>query len=96
MRARPTVAAGLARPARLRKALYLPALTALRYNPATAALRQRLRARGKPPMLIVGVAMRHLIHLGFGVLKTRSRLCSAPSQGLAPQNGIFVAGLSAR
>lgn len=57
-------------PARLRKALYLPALAALRYNPAIAALRERLRTRGKPPMLIVGAAMRHLVHLAFGVLKS--------------------------
>ncbi|MGE0447114.1 MAG: IS110 family transposase [Vicinamibacterales bacterium] len=57
-------------PARLRKALYLPALSALRFNPAITALRQRLRDRGKPPMVIVGAAMRHLVHLAFGVLKS--------------------------
>ena len=53
---------------RLRKALYFPALTALRVNPTIQALRGRLRAAGKPPMVIVGAAMRKLIHLAYGVL----------------------------
>jgi len=57
-------------PSRLRKALYFPALTALRCNPALQALRSRLRAAGKPPMVIVGAAMRKLVHLAFGVLKS--------------------------
>jgi transposase len=57
-------------PGRLRKALYFPALAALRFNPTIRALRTRLRAAGKPPMVIVGAAMRKLIHLAFGVLKS--------------------------
>jgi transposase len=57
-------------PGRLRKALYFPALTALRFNPTLRALQARLRAAGKPPMVIVGAAMRKLIHLAFGVLKS--------------------------
>lgn len=57
-------------PGRLRKALYFPALTALRFNPTLRALHARLRAAGKPPMVIVGAAMRKLIHLAFGVLKS--------------------------
>lgn len=55
---------------RLRKALYFPALTALRVNPTLQPLRQRLRAAGKPAMVIVGAAMRKLIHLAFAVLKS--------------------------
>ena len=58
-------------PGRLRKALYLPALAALRYNPTIRALRGRLAAHGKPPMVIVGAAMRKLIHLAFGVLRSQ-------------------------
>jgi transposase len=54
----------------LRKALYFPALAALRHNPIVQALRERLRARGKHRMVIVGAAMRKLVHLAFGVLKT--------------------------
>ena len=57
-------------PGRLRKALYFPALTALRWNPTIRAVRARLQAAGKPPMVIVGAAMRKLIHLAYGVLKT--------------------------
>ena len=57
-------------PGRLRKALYFPAVTALRWNPTIRALRERLQAKGKQPMVIIGAAMRKLIHLAYGVLKT--------------------------
>lgn len=57
-------------PGRLRKALYFPALTALRWNPSIRAVRERLHAAGKPKMVIVGAAMRKLIHIAFGVLKS--------------------------
>lgn len=57
-------------PARLRKALYFPAMAAIRFNPSLQPLAQRLREAGKPPMLIIGAAMRKLIHLAFGVLKS--------------------------
>ena len=56
--------------AALRKALYFPALTAIRWNPIIQALRARLIARGKHRMVIIGAAMRKLVHLAFGVLKT--------------------------
>jgi len=55
---------------RLRRALYMPAVSALRHNPLIRALRERLLAAGKPKMLVVGAAMRKLLHLCFGVLKT--------------------------
>lgn len=57
-------------PGRLRKALYFPALAALRFNPTIRTVRGRLRAAGKPPMVIIGAAMRKLIHLAYGVLKS--------------------------
>jgi transposase len=57
--------------ATLRAALYLPALAALRWNPLVAALRQRLKDQGRlKPKQIVAAAMRKLLHLCFGVLKT--------------------------
>jgi transposase len=57
--------------ATLRAALYFPALAALRWNPLVAALRQRLKDQGRlKPKQIVGAAMRKLLHLCFGVLKT--------------------------
>lgn len=57
-------------PGRLRKALYFPAIAALRWNPTIRAVRARLHAAGKPPMVIIGAAMRKLIHLAYGVLKS--------------------------
>ncbi len=58
--------------AALRKALYYPALTALRHNPIIKAMRERLVNRGKHRMVIVGAAMRKLVHLAYGVLKTET------------------------
>ena len=55
---------------RLRKALYFPALAALRFNPAIADLRARLLLAGKVKKLIVGAAMRKLLQIAFGVLKS--------------------------
>lgn len=54
----------------LRKHLYMPALAAYRWNPAIKALRQRLLAKGKHKMVIVGAAMRKLLHIVYGVLKS--------------------------
>jgi transposase len=54
----------------LRKALFYPALVALRHNPIIAAFGQRLRAKGKHKMVVIAAAMRKLAHLAFGVIKT--------------------------
>lgn len=56
--------------ARLRKALYFPAITALRCSPFFQAWAEGLRQRGKSKMSVIGAAMRKLIHLAYGVLKT--------------------------
>lgn len=58
-------------PGRLRKALYFPAIAALRCNPTFQAFRARLRAKGKVPLVIIGAAMRKLIHIAYGVLKSQ-------------------------
>jgi transposase len=55
---------------RLRKALYFPAISALKYNPSIRRMGERLRLRGKCPMQVIGAAMRKLIHLAYGVLKS--------------------------
>lgn len=55
----------------LRSAFYMPALAAHRYNPIIADMVERLTARGKSKMTIVGAVMRKLLHLAYGVLKTR-------------------------
>lgn len=54
----------------LRKALYMPALVAGRYNPCIKAFRDRLKAQGKNGKLIVCAAMRKLLVLAYGVLKS--------------------------
>jgi len=55
----------------LRAALYMPAMSAMRYNPAIVALVARLKSRGRlKPKQIVVAAMRKLLVLCFGVLKT--------------------------
>lgn len=56
--------------ARLRKALYFPAITALRCSPLFQAWAKGLRERGKCKMSVIGAAMRKLIHLAYGVLKS--------------------------
>jgi transposase len=56
----------------LRRALYLPALAAFRFNPLVKALRERLEEPGRlRPQQIAAAAMRKLLHLCSGVLKTR-------------------------
>jgi transposase len=55
----------------LRKAFFMPALVALRYNPIVVEMKRRLTEAGKPKMLIVGAAMRKLIHIIYGVLKNK-------------------------
>jgi transposase len=71
---------------RLRKALYFPALAALRFNPAIAALRARLLAAGKVKKLIVGAAMRKLLQIAFGVLKSGKPFDAAICMAGAEQN----------
>lgn len=56
--------------ARLRKALYMPALVSIRYNPLMITFYQRLKEKGKNGKVIVCAIMRKLVHLIFGVLKS--------------------------
>lgn len=56
--------------ARLRHALYMPAVVAWRFNPLIRIFCQRLKERGKSNMAIIGAAMRKLVHIAYGVLKS--------------------------
>jgi transposase len=56
--------------ARLRKALYMPALSAMRFNPVLKTFAARLHARGKVQMIIVAAVMRKLLVLAYGVIKS--------------------------
>lgn len=58
-------------PPRIRAVLYMAAVVATRCNPHVKAVYDRLLARGKSKMSALGAAMRKLVHLCFGVLKTR-------------------------
>jgi transposase len=55
---------------RIRRALYFPAMSAMQHNPLVKALVKRLREQGKKGKLVVGAAMRKLLHLAYGVLKS--------------------------
>ena len=55
---------------RLRSALYMPAVASLRYNPIIVQFAQRLRQKGKRKMTIVAAAMRKLLVLAYGILKS--------------------------
>jgi transposase len=57
--------------ARLRTALYLPALCGWRFNAVLRAFAARLLANGKKKMQVVGALMHKLLALACGVLKTR-------------------------
>lgn len=55
----------------LKTSLFFPALTAIRHNPIIQALAERLRLKGKEKMVIVGAAMRKLLQLAYGILKSQ-------------------------
>lgn len=55
---------------RLRSYLYMPALVAIRHNPTVRTFYERLVAAGKPSMVAVVAAMRKLLHIVYGVLKS--------------------------
>ncbi len=58
--------------ARLRMALWMPVLGAVRRNPWLRAFYERLRAAGKPPKLALVAAMRKLLHAVYSVAKNRT------------------------
>ena len=56
--------------ARLRKALYFPAIVAIQHNPLISAFARQLRMRGKHNMTIIVAVMRKLVHFIYGVLRS--------------------------
>jgi transposase len=56
--------------ARLRRALYFPAITALRCSPFFQAWAEGLLKRGKSKMSVICAVMRKLVHIAYGVLKS--------------------------
>jgi transposase len=57
---------------RLRKALFLPTQTAVRFNPLLKGFFDRLVTAGKPRMQAIGACMRKLVMIAYGVLKNRA------------------------
>jgi transposase len=56
----------------LREAFYMPAVCVMRgHNPLLQPLVARMRADGRKPIVIIGAVMRKLLHIAYGVLKTR-------------------------
>lgn len=56
--------------AEMRRTLYMPALVALRHNPAVKIFAERLKATGLAPKAVVGACMHKLAMLIFGVLRS--------------------------
>lgn len=54
----------------IRAGLFMPILSAIRFNPHIRALAQRLKAEGRHKMVINGAAMRKMLHIVYGVLKS--------------------------
>lgn len=57
---------------KLRAKLYMAAMSATKYNPDVKALYDRLVAKGKARKSALGAAMRKLLQIAFGVLKTQT------------------------
>jgi len=53
--------------ARLRAALYYPAMSAMQHNPIVRKFAERLKENGKEGKVLVGAAMRKLLHIIYGV-----------------------------
>ena len=57
-------------PASLRKALYMPAIVAMRCNPVLRVFAERLRAKGKRPKVVITAVMRKLLVQAWTLLRT--------------------------
>lgn len=64
---------------RIRRALYFPAIVAVRYNQIINLFARRLRENGKTPMQVIGAAMRKLLHIAYGVIKNNRPFDPTPA-----------------
>jgi transposase len=74
----------------IRRALYMPALTAVRFAPQLRAFYLHLQARGKCKMVALVAVMRKLLHAIFGMFKhdapfDGAKLCPALSPAALPE-----------
>jgi transposase len=58
--------------ASLRKALYLPAITAKNHNPLLKEFAQKLKQNGKSTKVIIVAIMRKMIHIIYGIIKSKT------------------------
>jgi transposase len=56
--------------ARLRKSLYMPALTAIKHNAIMKEFYQKLIQKGKPHKVALCAVMRKLLVVAYGILKS--------------------------
>jgi transposase len=56
----------------LRRTLFMPALVAVRWEPAVQRFATQLTARGRAPLQVLVAVMRKLLHAIYGMLKTNS------------------------
>nr|WP_225886923.1 transposase [Nodosilinea nodulosa] len=75
--------------ARIRKALYFPALTILRRAPELRPWHQRLATAGKTKMAIVGATMHKLIRIVYGILVSGQTY--DPTKLLPPESAAAIA-----
>jgi transposase len=78
--------------ARLRRALWMPALTAIHHNAWLRAYYQRLRAAGKPPKLALVAVIRKLMAAVYSVAKHRRPFIMPPIS--PPVAGAVVAPIT--
>lgn len=71
--------------ARLRKALYMPAVVALRHNERVKEFAERMSVNGKHSLCIIGAVMRRLLCYVFGVLRTGEPHWREAQQGARKQ-----------
>ena len=64
-------------PAHLRRALYLPAIMAMRANASLRIFAERLRAKGKPAKVVIVAVMRKLLLLAWTLLRTGQSFAAA-------------------
>ena len=55
---------------RIRRALYMPVIVALRFNPTLCIFAERLLAAGKHKRLVIGAVMRKVLALAYGILRS--------------------------
>lgn len=67
-----------------RKALFMPALVAIRYNSILKDFYQELIGRGKAKMVAIGAVMRKLLHIVYGVLKNQQEFSTKSSHNFLP------------